>query len=185
MIWTKLDKEKIGLPLFVSPNYGGGSCRSVIDYCSGIPELDILLAESGKKLSATALEMGILIYEDILMFILVRGSEAKGHFSISRDRVIEIKSTHNQMLDIRKDPGGNGGELISRFFGIFGAIVAITHDIMKSKKKNKAVLGSLFEIILDSTENGEHERIIIACTEENKETIGRFCNKIIKNSERL
>jgi hypothetical protein len=181
MKWTDINKEKLGQPLYVTPNYDDANKRSCIDYCSGIPELDNPLAEAGKPFSAMNVEMGILIYEDILMFLLVRGSKAKGHFSISRDRVIRVNAIHGQMLNIRKDPGRNLGMFVSIAFGIFGAIAAATADLIKSKVKNKPVLGSKFEIVLDSTNNSEYEKIIIACTNKNKEMIEKVCDKIIKS----
>ena len=182
MEWTDINKELIGEPLYVTPNYDDGKNRSIIDYCSGIPELDNALAEKGKSYSAMNVEVGILIYKDILMFMLVRGSKAMGHFSISRDKVIKVNAFHKQMLNIRKDPGIDGGAFISRIFGIFGAIIAITADIIKGTKKGKPVLGSTFKIVLDSTSNGQNEKIIVACTDKNREIVENICNKIVKQS---
>jgi len=178
MQWINIDKEKLGPPLYVTPNYDDGNNRSCIDYCSGIPEIDNALAEKGKPFSAMNVEVGILVYEEILMFILVRGSKAMGHFSIGRDKVIQVKATHDQLINIRKDPGIDAGAVISRVFGIFGAIAAIIGDIIKDKKENKPVLGSTFEIIFDSTRNGQNEKIIVACTSKNREKVERVCNNI-------
>jgi hypothetical protein len=181
MKWIDIDKENLGAPLFVTPNYDDGSNRSCFDYCSGIPEIDDILAEEGKLFSERNVEMGILVYEDILMFLLVRGSQAKGHFSISRDKVVKVNAKHGKMLNIRKDPRVGSVLIASRLFGILGAIFGIVANvIIKGMRKRKPVLGSLFEIILDSIRNGENEKIIIACTDLNKERIGLVCNNIMK-----
>ena len=118
MQWINIDKDKLGTYLYVTPNYADGNNRSCIDYCSGIPEIDNALAEKGKPFSAMNVELGILVYEEILMFILVRGSKAVGHFSIGRDKVVQVKATHDQLINIRKDPGMAVGAVISRVYGI-------------------------------------------------------------------
>lgn len=183
MKWININKENLGAPLYVTPNYDDGSKRSCIDYCSGIPELDKVLAEKRKPLFATNIELGVLVCEDILMFILVRGSKGVGHFSISRDNVVKVNATHEQMLNIRKDPGPDVGSVLSRVFGIFGAIVSTFGDIIKSNKKSKPVLGSIFEIIFDSTKDGQNEKVVLACTSKNKERIERVFHNIVKSNQ--
>ena len=175
MKWISINKELLGEPLYATTNYEG-SQRSVIDYISGIPELDSTLAESGKPFSAMNVELCMLIYENILMFMLVQGSKATEHFTIDRDNVVKINVKHKQTLNIRKDPIIVTRAFTSKLFGIFGAVIAKITKLIKSKP----VLGSSFEIVLDSTVNGQNEKIVIACTDKNKEIVEMICSKIIK-----
>lgn len=184
MKWTDIDKDKLGEPLYVTPNYSY-PVRSLIDYHSGIPAIDNALAEKKVKFSAMRVELCILIYQDILMFLLVRDGKAKGHSSISRDNVLRVNAIHGQMLDIRKDPPIHSSEMLAKWFGmlfgLLGIIPAMILGLFSSiKKKNKPVLGSMFEIILDSKKDNEYEKIIICCTDKNKEIIENICNKIVR-----
>ncbi len=179
MKWININKELLGDPLYVTPNYDDGSNRSIIDYVSGIPELDSTLAETGKPFSAMNVELSMLVYEHILMFMLVQGTKEKGHYTIDRENVVKINARHKQTLSIRKDPT-MGTRLISKFFGVFGAVIKKIAKLIKEKIKSQPVLGSIFEIVLESTINGQNEKIVIACTDKNKEIVEMICSKIIK-----
>lgn len=125
-------------------------------------------------------ELKMLVYENIVLFILVKGSEEMEYFTIDREKVVKINIRHSQTLNIRKDPGIEAGTFVSKTFRLFGNVIAKIAKLINVKMKNKPVVGSIFEIVLDSTINSQNEKIVIACTDKNKETIEMICSKIIK-----
>ena len=180
MKWININKELLGEPLYVMPNYDDGSNRSIINYISGLSELDETLAETGKPFSSMNVELKMLVYENTVLFTLVQGSKEMEHFTIDREKVVKINIRHKQTLNIRKDPGIDTGSFISKSFGVFGNVIGRIAKLINVKIKSNPVVGSVFEIVLDSTINAQNEKIVIACTEKNKEKVEMICSKIIK-----
>ena len=180
MKWININKELLGEPLYVTPDYDHGSESSIINYISGFSELDSTLAEKGNTFSSMNVELKMLVYENIVLFILVKGSEEMEYFTIDREKVVKINIRHSQTLNIRKDPGIEAGTFVSKTFRLFGNVIAKIAKLIDVNMKNKPVVGSIFEIVLDSTINSQNEKIVIACTDKNKETIEMICSKIIK-----
>jgi len=179
MKWIHIKKELLGQPLYATPNYEEGSQRSVVEYLYGITELDNTLAETGEVFPAKNMELQMLLYPDLLMFMLVQGTEAREHFTIERDKVVKINTRHHQALSIRKDTVPEPSVSASKMVSAYNKIVAAITKLVKGKRKTKPVQGSLFEIVLESTINGENEKIVIACTYKNREVVDMFCSKII------
>ncbi len=180
MKWININKELLGEPLYVTPNYDDGSNRSIINYLSGLSELDSTLAETGKTFSSTNLELNMSVYENTVLFVLVQGLKEMEYFTIARDKVVKINVWHKQTLNIRKDPEIDTGSFRSKSFGVFGNVIAKMAKLVNVKIKSKPVVGSIFEIVLDSTINAQNEKIVIACTDKNKETVEMICSKIRK-----
>ena len=180
MKWININKELLGEPLYVTPNYDDGSNRSIINYVSGLSELDSTLAETGKTFSSMNVELNMLIYENTVLFVLIQGLKEVEYFTIARDKVVKINVWHKQTLNIKKDPGIDTRSFISKTFGIFGSGIAKMAKLINVKIKSKPVVGSIFEIVLDSTINAQNEKIVIACTDKNKETVELIFSKIMK-----
>jgi len=190
MEWISIDKNELGSPLYITPVYSDYFRRSFIDYHSGIPEIDDTLSEKKKKFSDMRAELSILIYNDILMFIFMRRKKGLFQASLNREMVLKINAIHGQKLPIRKDPKIYNNKVlifISMFLGLFGAITAITTeiatDLILKLRKDKLVLGSVFEIILNSKKNNEYEKVTICCTNKNREIIENILNKIVKSPQ--
>ncbi len=167
---VEYDQKKLGFASW-SPKQGGRLNRSLINYHGGIPEYDEYL-KTVKKNEITP-EFAVVIYDEIVIFVLYRGENPFGGFAIHKESIIEIKSTHAQNLNIRKDSKIKGGalEFISGTMGIVGGIVAVTVDALTTGKgKEQTVLGSVFEIVI-KTEQAEPETIVLSCTDKNKEII--------------
>ena len=136
-------------------------------------------------------ELSILIYNDIIIFIFMRRKQGLFQYCINREMVLKINAIHGQMLPIRKDPKIYNNKVltfISMFFGLFGAITAITTeiatDLILKVRKDKLVLGSVFEIILNSKKNNEYEKVTILLTNKNREIIETILNKIVKSTNK-
>ena len=179
MKWININKELLGEPLYVIPNYDDGSNRPIINYRSGFSELDNTLAETRETFSSMNVELKMSVYENIVLFILVQGSKEMEYFTIDREKVVKINIRHKQTLNIRKDPGIDTGTFRSKTFGVFGNVMAKIAALINVKMKSKPIVGSIFEIVLDSTINAQTEKIVIACTDKNKETVEMICSKII------
>ncbi len=179
MKWIHINKDLLGEPLYATPNYDR-SQRSVIAYFYGITELDSILQEAGQTFADKKMEMQMLLYPDLLMFMLVQGTTAMEHFTTERDKVVSIHAKHHQALTIKPDPVMPSGMPASKIASVFNAVVATIKKLVNRKTTTEPVQGSLFEIVLESTINGENEKIVIACTDKNKETVELFCNKIIE-----
>lgn len=165
-----------------TPTQGGRVNQSLINYHGGIPEFDEYLKTIKKN--EIVPEFGFSDYNEIVMFFLYRGEKTIGGFPIHKKDIIEIKSTHEQHLHIRKDSKLGGAlELISGTMGIVGGIVAITADALTTgKQSQKTVLGSMFEILI-KTEKDEPEKIILSCTDKNKDTVGIYMSLLSKIRE--
>lgn len=179
MKWLHINKDLLGEPLFATPIYDDGSQRSVIAYLYGITELDSILKETGKTFAQKKMELQMLLYPELLMFMLVRGTTAMEHFTTARESVVRIHAKHQQLLAIKPDPVPATRFAASKMVRIFNSVVATLKKLANRKTKTRPVQGSLFEIVLESTINGENEKIVIACTDKNRETIETFCSKII------
>lgn len=178
---TKIDKDKWGRGLYGSPKEGGRLNRSLIYYHFGIPDLDEYLKD--KNFTDLDAEFGIDIYNEVVLFYLYRGEKAVWIFPIDRGSITEVKATHGQNLNIRKDLKVSGGVLGAiGYMGIVGGIVAGTIDALTSGKdvpKDQLVLGSIFEIFI-KTENNELEKIIVSTTDKYKETIEQYLKYIFE-----
>ena len=179
MKWIHINKDLLGEPLYATPNYDDGSQRSVIAYLYGITELDSILQETGETFAQKKMEIQMLLYPELLMFMLVRGTRAMEHFTTARDKVVRVNAVHDQALSIKPDPVPPARVPASNLVSIFNNIMKTISRLVKGKSKSEPVQGSVFEIILDSTINGENEKIIIACTDKNRDAVGVFCSKIV------
>lgn len=169
----------LGKAKFGSPSEGGRLNRSFIHYHSGLPELDNHLNNENITLEAMNAEFGIVIFQDFVAFILYRGEKPIWRFLIKRDSIKRIDVHHEQLLNIRKDSKISGGVLGAvSSMGILGGIVAGTIDALTSDKKipEGGVLGSLFEIIVQETD--EEEKVVFSCTDKKKTKIEEFVSKI-------
>ncbi len=179
---AQFTRDQLGMFLISTPTEGGRLDRSMVNYHSGIPDLDEYLKD--KKFADLNVEFKVELYNNAVLFILYQGEKLVWVFPLKRESIVDIKATHGLKLNIRKNSKVGGGtlEAIAGMGGIVGGIVAGTVDALTSKKgvpADQLTLGSVFEIVV-KTDNEEQEKIIISSTDKYKDAIENILKKILE-----